>query len=71
MYVYFSNHKEEVESLSIKLVEELERCILSYFAFHWSHASLMINQVRFLNRGLLYARHCHTVFKRPFEVRFL
>ncbi|MFS7924795.1 putative Zeta toxin domain, P-loop containing nucleoside triphosphate hydrolase [Helianthus anomalus] len=45
MYVYFSNHKEEVESLSIKLVEELERCILSYFAFHWSQASLMINQV--------------------------
>ncbi|KAI3804268.1 hypothetical protein L1987_25686 [Smallanthus sonchifolius] len=44
MYDYFSNEKE-AESLSLKLVEELERCILAYFAFHWSQASLMINQV--------------------------
>ncbi|KAK9068192.1 hypothetical protein SSX86_012303 [Deinandra increscens subsp. villosa] len=44
MYVYFSNEKE-VESLCEKLDEELERCILGYFAFHWSHASLMITQV--------------------------
>ncbi|KAI3829105.1 hypothetical protein L1987_03220 [Smallanthus sonchifolius] len=48
MYVYFSNEKEE-ESLRKKLVEELKRCILGYFAFHWSQASLMINQV--LNDG--------------------
>lgn len=44
MYVYFSN-EIEVVSLCEKLVEELERCILGYFAFHWSQAPLMIEQV--------------------------
>ncbi|CAH9144707.1 unnamed protein product [Cuscuta epithymum] len=33
------------DSLFIKLVEELERLILSYFAFHWSQVSNMISQV--------------------------
>ncbi|XP_076886910.1 calmodulin calcium-dependent NAD kinase-like [Bidens hawaiensis] len=42
--VYFLNEKE-VEELCKKLGEELESCILGYFAFHWSKASLMINQV--------------------------
>lgn len=41
---FFAN-AEEADSLCEKLVEELERCILSYFAFHWSQASSMINQV--------------------------
>ncbi|XP_076944029.1 calmodulin calcium-dependent NAD kinase-like [Bidens hawaiensis] len=46
IYSYFSNEKHvDAESLSLKLVEELERCILGYFAFHWNHASLMISQV--------------------------
>lgn len=49
IYAYFSNEKEG-ESLCIKLVEELERCILAYFAFHWSQAPLMINQVINLNQ---------------------
>ncbi|KAI3829106.1 hypothetical protein L1987_03221 [Smallanthus sonchifolius] len=44
MYLYFSKEKE-VESLCEKLVEELESCILGYFAFYWSQASFMINQV--------------------------
>ncbi|XP_071686573.1 calmodulin calcium-dependent NAD kinase [Rutidosis leptorrhynchoides] len=44
MYVYFSN-ETEVESLCEKLVQELERCILAYFAFHWNQADHMINQV--------------------------
>ncbi|KAI3693111.1 hypothetical protein L6452_32941 [Arctium lappa] len=44
LYVYFSN-EIEVVSLCEKLVEELERCILGYFAFHWSQAPLMIEQV--------------------------
>nr|GEW28379.1 putative zeta toxin domain, P-loop containing nucleoside triphosphate hydrolase [Tanacetum cinerariifolium] len=44
LYVYFSNEKD-VESLCANLVNEFERCILGYFAFHWSQASLMINQV--------------------------
>ncbi|KAH9764583.1 calmodulin calcium-dependent NAD kinase [Citrus sinensis] len=42
----FSHYVEaEPESLYVKLVEEFDRCILSYFTFHWSHASLMISQV--------------------------
>ncbi|KVH88751.1 hypothetical protein Ccrd_025813 [Cynara cardunculus var. scolymus] len=48
MYIYFSEcfpNKTEVKLLSEKLVEELERCILGYFAFHWSHAPVMIEQV--------------------------
>ncbi|KAL8162756.1 hypothetical protein V2J09_014245 [Rumex salicifolius] len=35
----------EAETLYVKLIEELERCILTYFVFHWSHSSYMINQV--------------------------
>ncbi|KAF9619146.1 hypothetical protein IFM89_005160 [Coptis chinensis] len=35
----------DVDSLYVKLVEEFDRCILGYFAFHWSHASPMISQV--------------------------
>nr|XP_027116428.1 uncharacterized protein LOC113734222 isoform X2 [Coffea arabica] len=35
----------DADSLYVKLVEEFERCILSYFAFYWSHASFMITQV--------------------------
>ncbi|GMI73861.1 hypothetical protein like AT1G06750 [Hibiscus trionum] len=44
IYAYFSNELD-VDSLYVKLVEEFERCILSYFAFHWSHADIMISQV--------------------------
>ena len=44
MYEYFSS-QPDADSLYIKLVEELDRCTLSYFGFHWTQASLMINQV--------------------------
>lgn len=44
IYEFFSNEPGG-ESLCVKLIEELDRCILSYFAFHWSHASDMISQV--------------------------
>ncbi|TMW88918.1 hypothetical protein EJD97_017907 [Solanum chilense] len=44
MYNYFSN-EPDADSLFIKLVEEFERCILSYFAFHWSHVPYMMSQV--------------------------
>ncbi|KAK9039255.1 hypothetical protein V6N11_024088 [Hibiscus sabdariffa] len=44
IYTFFSSELD-VDSLFVKLVEEFERCILSYFAFHWSHADLMITQV--------------------------
>ncbi|KAM0028368.1 putative Zeta toxin domain, P-loop containing nucleoside triphosphate hydrolase [Helianthus debilis subsp. tardiflorus] len=44
MYMFFAE-EPEADSLFIKLVEEFERCILSYFAFHWSNAHFMICQV--------------------------
>ncbi|KAI7751733.1 hypothetical protein M8C21_012815 [Ambrosia artemisiifolia] len=44
MYSFFADDLQ-ADSLFIKLVEEFERCILSYFAFHWTHASFMITQV--------------------------
>ncbi|KVI12385.1 hypothetical protein Ccrd_009186 [Cynara cardunculus var. scolymus] len=43
MYSFFGDDPG-ADSLFIKLVEEFERCILSYFAFHWSNASFMISQ---------------------------
>nr|GLL46981.1 uncharacterized protein LOC109150461 [Ipomoea trifida]GMD87349.1 uncharacterized protein LOC109150461 [Ipomoea batatas]GMD90084.1 uncharacterized protein LOC109150461 [Ipomoea batatas] len=44
IYNFFAN-EPGADSLFIKLVEELERLILSYFAFHWSQASNMISQI--------------------------
>ncbi|KAL3506047.1 hypothetical protein ACH5RR_031429 [Cinchona calisaya] len=44
IYEYFAN-ESDADALFVKLVEELERCILSYFAFYWTHASFMITQV--------------------------
>ncbi|XP_044467077.1 calmodulin calcium-dependent NAD kinase-like, partial [Mangifera indica] len=44
IYTFFAD-EPGADSLFIKLVEEFERCSLSYFAFHWSHADLMISQV--------------------------
>ncbi|XP_076943780.1 calmodulin calcium-dependent NAD kinase-like [Bidens hawaiensis] len=42
--LYFSKEKQ-VEELCGKLKEELQSCILGYFAFHWSQADLVISQV--------------------------
>ncbi|KAJ7977292.1 P-loop containing nucleoside triphosphate hydrolases superfamily protein [Quillaja saponaria] len=44
IYTFFAN-EPVADSLFVKLVEEFERCILSYFAFHWSQADIMISQV--------------------------
>ncbi|GLT72581.1 hypothetical protein SLA2020_445050 [Shorea laevis] len=44
IYTFFST-EPDADSLFVKLVEEFERCTLSYFAFHWSQADLMISQV--------------------------
>ncbi|KAF5752362.1 hypothetical protein HS088_TW01G00270 [Tripterygium wilfordii] len=44
IYEYFANEPEG-ESLFMKLIEEFERCILTYFAFHWTQASHLISQV--------------------------
>ncbi|KAL2927522.1 Toxin zeta [Bienertia sinuspersici] len=44
VYSFFA-HDPECDSLFIKLVEEFERCILSYFAFHWGYAETALKQV--------------------------
>ncbi|KAK4281241.1 hypothetical protein QN277_012762 [Acacia crassicarpa] len=44
IYAYFDS-EPNADSLYVKLVEEFERCILSYFAFHWNNADVMISQV--------------------------
>ncbi|KAF4387139.1 hypothetical protein G4B88_024711 [Cannabis sativa] len=43
IYTFFAN-EPDADSLFVKLVEEFERCILSYFSFHWNQADLMISQ---------------------------
>ncbi|KAL5851967.1 hypothetical protein ACOSQ3_007085 [Xanthoceras sorbifolium] len=44
VYEFFSN-EPEAESLYVKLIEEFDKCIISYFAFHWSQAPFVISQV--------------------------
>ncbi|OIW06726.1 hypothetical protein TanjilG_11451 [Lupinus angustifolius] len=44
IYTFFEN-EPDADSLFVKLVEEFERCILSYFAFHWKHGDVLISQV--------------------------
>ncbi|OVA05318.1 Zeta toxin domain [Macleaya cordata] len=44
MYELFAKGPD-ADMLYLKLLEEFDRCILGYFAFHWSHATLMISQV--------------------------
>lgn len=44
IYEYFIS-EPDADSLYVKLVEEFDRCILSYFAYHWSQVSNMITQV--------------------------
>ncbi|KAE8670404.1 hypothetical protein F3Y22_tig00112159pilonHSYRG00412 [Hibiscus syriacus] len=44
MFEYFAE-EPEAEVLYVKLMEEFERCILGYFAFHWNQAPNMISQV--------------------------
>ncbi|CAK9326516.1 unnamed protein product [Citrullus colocynthis] len=44
IYSFFSSELH-ADSLFVKLVEEFERCILSYFAFHWNQTDIMISQI--------------------------
>ncbi|KAL4287926.1 hypothetical protein AHAS_Ahas19G0235000 [Arachis hypogaea] len=47
IYEYLANDGDNNGSdlMYVKLIEEFERCILSYFSFHWNHASFLISQV--------------------------
>ncbi|RWR89409.1 P-loop containing nucleoside triphosphate hydrolases superfamily protein [Cinnamomum micranthum f. kanehirae] len=44
IYAFFSNDRNG-DSLYVKLIEEFDKCILGYFAFHWCHATHFISQV--------------------------
>jgi len=44
IYAYLANENDS-ESLYVELVDEFERCILSYFAFHWKQAPYVVSQV--------------------------
>uniref|UniRef100_A0A7C8Z3W8 NAD(+) kinase n=1 Tax=Opuntia streptacantha TaxID=393608 RepID=A0A7C8Z3W8_OPUST len=44
IYEFFANEPQP-DSLYVKLIEEFDRCILSYFAFNWTQTSLVITQV--------------------------
>ncbi|RDY11545.1 hypothetical protein CR513_03775, partial [Mucuna pruriens] len=44
IYSFFEN-EPDADSLYVKLVEEFERCILSYFGFHWNYGDLIMSQV--------------------------
>ncbi|XP_057841419.2 calmodulin calcium-dependent NAD kinase isoform X2 [Cryptomeria japonica] len=37
--------EDEIESLYKVITDELDSCILSYFAFHWDHSMFTINQI--------------------------
>ncbi|KAF6173469.1 hypothetical protein GIB67_027164 [Kingdonia uniflora] len=46
LYAYFESISDgQGEALYIKLVQEFDKCILGYFAFHWSQTTFMISQV--------------------------
>lgn len=43
IYEYLVDEKD-ADSLYVKLIQELETCILAYFAFHWDMAPQMVSQ---------------------------
>ncbi|KAJ3674703.1 hypothetical protein LUZ60_005319 [Juncus effusus] len=44
IFAYLENNPN-AETLYVKLLEELDKCILGYFGFHWDLTTLMISQV--------------------------
>ncbi|XP_057965446.1 calmodulin calcium-dependent NAD kinase-like [Malania oleifera] len=55
IYSFFAS-EPDASSLFVKLLEEFERCILSYFAFHWSHADIAISHVLSADSGISEAK---------------
>jgi len=50
IYGFLANVKD-AESLYAKFLEELDRCILAYFAFHWDHATYLISSALTVDCG--------------------
>uniref|UniRef100_J3LQY6 Zeta toxin domain-containing protein n=2 Tax=Oryza brachyantha TaxID=4533 RepID=J3LQY6_ORYBR len=47
---FFANMPDS-EALYVKFIEELDKCILGYFAFHWDHATALISQALTVDSG--------------------
>jgi hypothetical protein len=45
IFAFFQNTADP-ESLIVKFIEELDKCILGYFSFHWKCSTYMITQVK-------------------------
>ncbi|CAL4934809.1 unnamed protein product [Urochloa decumbens] len=50
IYGFFANVKD-AETLYVKFIEELDKCILGYFAFHWDHATYLISSALTADSG--------------------
>ncbi|RCV41797.1 hypothetical protein SETIT_9G163700v2 [Setaria italica] len=50
IYGFFANVKD-AESLYVNFIEELDKCILGYFAFHWDHATYLISSALTVDSG--------------------
>ncbi|KAF8719321.1 hypothetical protein HU200_024021 [Digitaria exilis] len=44
IFAFFQNNVDP-EPLIVKFIEELDKCILGYFSFHWNYATYIITQV--------------------------
>ena len=44
IFAFFQNNLDP-ERLIVKFIEELDKCILGYFSFHWKYATYIITQV--------------------------
>ncbi|KAJ6838349.1 uncharacterized protein M6B38_321480 [Iris pallida] len=44
IFAYVSQ-ETDAESLYVKIIQYMERCILGYFSFHWTRVTLIISQV--------------------------
>lgn len=62
IFAYFSNDPD-AEKLYEGLIDEFDKCILSYFAFHWSYASLMVKEVNVALAHASYYVDDHKIFK--------
>jgi hypothetical protein len=42
----FFQSSADPEPLVVKFIEEIDKCIVAYFSFHWKYATYMITQVK-------------------------
>lgn len=49
----FFHNKMNPDALLVQLIEEMDKCILGYFSFHWKYATHIITQVYYITQVLL------------------